>query len=309
MKFYMAPMEGITGYVYRNAYNKHYNNIDKYFTPFITNKKLSNKELNDILPEHNKNMKVVPQILTNKAEDFLAIAEELRSYAYEEVNLNLGCPSGTVVSKYKGSGFLKLPNELDSFLEEIFSRCSLKISIKTRIGYEDREEWNKLLSIYNKYPVEELIIHPRLRSDFYNNTPDMEAFSYAAQNSNSTLCYNGDIYTSSRFEDIANAYPDLDRIMLGRGILRNPELISCINKNAEYDIDKFKEFHSDILEGYKEIMSGERNTLFKMKELWHYMGTNFTNPDKYMKKIKKANRLTDYETAVNSLLKEQEIKE
>ena len=193
MKFYLAPMEGLTGFVFRNAYQKHFGNIDTYFTPFINNKKMNYKEIKDILPEHNEGMHVVPQILTNRAEDFLAIAKELGNYGYESVNLNLGCPSGTVVAKHRGAGFLAVPEELDHFLEEIFAECPLRISVKTRVGVNDAGEWEHLLSIYEKYPMEELIIHPRVQKDFYNNTPDMEAFLYAVENSRHTLCYNGDI--------------------------------------------------------------------------------------------------------------------
>ena len=167
MKFYLAPMEGLTGFVFRNAYQKHFGNIDTYFTPFINNKKMNYKEIKDILPEHNEGMHVVPQILTNRAEDFLAIAKELGNYGYESVNLNLGCPSGTVVAKHRGAGFLAVPEELDHFLEEIFAECPLRISVKTRVGVNDAGEWEHLLSIYEKYPMEELIIHPRVQKDFY----------------------------------------------------------------------------------------------------------------------------------------------
>ena len=188
MKFYLAPMEGLTGFVFRNAYQKHFGDIDTYFTPFINNKKMNYKEIKDILPEHNKGMHVVPQILTNRAEDFLAIAKELGNYGYESVNLNLGCPSGTVVTKHRGAGFLAVPEELDHFLEEIFADCPLRISVKTRIGINDAGEWERILSIYEKYPMEDLIIHPRVQKDFYNNTPDMDAFFYMRWKTADTPC-------------------------------------------------------------------------------------------------------------------------
>ena len=162
MQFYLAPMEGLTGYVYRSAYHKYFPAADRYFTPFITNKKMSSRERNDILPEHNEGMTVIPQILTNQAEDFLSLTKELKEYSYDTVNLNLGCPSGTVVAKRRGSGLLAWPHTLDAFLDEVFSSCDCRISIKTRLGTTDTDEWETLLAIYDKYPLEELIIHPRL---------------------------------------------------------------------------------------------------------------------------------------------------
>lgn len=319
MKFYLAPMEGLTGFVFRNAYQKHFGDIDTYFTPFINNKKMNYKEIKDILPEHNKGMHVVPQILTNRAEDFLAIAKELGNYGYESVNLNLGCPSGTVVTKHRGAGFLAVPEELDHFLEEIFADCPLRISVKTRIGINDAGEWERILSIYEKYPMEELIIHPRVQKDFYNNTPDMDAFLYAVENSRHTLCYNGDICSVDDYKAWIQRMEGKDRehgsgstaqhtehMMLGRGILKNPGLVGELMGHAPITKDQFHAFHDDVLKGYLDVMSGERNTLFRMKELWFYFAKYFTEPEKYVKQIKKTQRMAEYRVIVDNLFREQE---
>ena len=167
-------------------------------------------------------MCAVPQILTNSAEDFIKTAERLQEYGYEEVNLNLGCPSKTVVSKGRGSGFLAEPDRLNAFLEEIFNETPIRISVKTRIGKESPEEWIRLLEIYNQYPMEELIIHPRIQTDFYKNTPNLEMFEYAVKNSKNPLCYNGDICTKEEYETICNRFPEVPSVMIGRGILKNP---------------------------------------------------------------------------------------
>lgn len=166
MKIYTAPLEGITGHVFRTALYHHFGGADKYFIPFIRpnqNGNFSTREKQDIMPENNLNMYPVPQILTNKAEDFLRTAEKLEAYGYKEINLNLGCPSKTVISKMRGSGFLAYPDELEQFLDEIFRKCKLEISIKTRIGKESPDEFVRLLDIYNKYQMKELIIHPRVQ--------------------------------------------------------------------------------------------------------------------------------------------------
>lgn len=309
MQIYLAPMEGLTGYVYRNAYEKNYGGIDKYFTPFLTNKKMSSRELNDILPEHNEGMQVVPQILTNRAEDFLDIAKELQAYGYQTVNLNLGCPSGTVVAKNRGAGFLALPEELDCFLEEIFEKCPIRISIKTRIGKEAPEEWERLFSIYEKYPLEELIIHPRVQKEFYKGSVHLEAIALAEERSSHALCYNGDICTVADYRRISESFPDIGKVMIGRGILKNPRLVGQIRDEAD-DMsckERLRAFHDDILTGYLAVMSGDKNTLFKMKELWVYLAEQFVNPEKYIKKIKKSQRIREYEAIVNELFHECEL--
>ena len=310
MRFYLAPMEGITGYIYRNAYEKFFHNIDKYFTPFIVPNKsrsLKTKELRDILPENNEGMNIVPQILTNDFEGFIVTARKLQQLGYNEVNLNLGCPAGTVVSKNRGSGFLALREELDKFLEEIYKIEDMKISIKTRIGKDTPEEFYKLIEIYNKYPLEELIIHPRTRQDFYGNKPNLEIFKDALSLSKSPVCYNGDIFIVENYNKLVNSFPEVDKVMLGRGVLANPGLIGDIKGNDFITKDTLKAFHDEIFNNYIELLNDDKNAMFRMKELWGYMIYMFTDNKKYAKKIKKAQKVIDYKQAVSSLFMEQEI--
>lgn len=310
MKYYLAPMEGITGHIYRNAYAKYFHNIDKYFTPFIVpnqSTSLKTKELRDMLPENNEGLYIVPQILTNDADGFITTAMKLQQLGYDEINLNLGCPAGTVVSKNRGSGFLAQRDGLDSFLDEIFKIKDMKISVKTRIGKDSPEEFYELIKIYNKYPMEELIIHPRTRQDFYGNTPNLDVFKDAISLSKNTLCYNGDIFTVEDYYKITESFPEVDKVMLGRGILANPGLMGEIKDNIYVDKKILKEFHDEIFNNYTELLKEDKNAMYRMKELWGYMSHIFTNNKKYYKKIKKAQKAKDYIEAVSNLFEEQEI--
>lgn len=310
MKYYLAPMEGITGYIYRNSYEKFFHNIDKYFTPFIVpneSRSLKTKELRDILPENNQGMNIVPQILTNDSEGFITTSRKLQQLGYNEVNLNLGCPSGTVVSKNRGSGFLAKREDLDKFLDEIFKINDMKISIKTRIGKECPEEFYELIKIYNKYPLEELIIHPRTQKDFYGNKPNLDVFNDSLTLSKNSVCYNGDIFTVDDHNKLIKTFPNVDKIMIGRGILANPGLMNEIKNNIFIDKNVLKEFHDEIFNKYREIFNEDRNAIFRMKELWGYMIYIFSDNKKYAKKIKKAQNLIDYKQGVSSLFNEQEI--
>ena len=310
MKYYLAPMEGITGYIYRNAYEKYFNNIDKYFTPFIVtnqSRSLKTKELRDVLPENNEGMNIVPQILTNDSEGFINTTNKLKQLGYKEVNLNLGCPAGTVVSKHRGSGFLAKREELDRFLDEIFKIDDMKISIKTRIGKDSPDEFYELIKIYNKYPMEELIIHPRTQKDFYGNTPNLEVFKDSLSLSKNPVCYNGDIFTASNHDKLIETFPEVETVMLGRGILANPGLMGEIKNNPNLNKEVLKEFHDEILYKYIELFNEERNAIFRMKELWGYMIYIFSDNKKYAKKIKKSQKLSEYNEAVLSLFMEREI--
>lgn len=346
MQIYYAPLEGITGYLYRNLYQEYFGTgIDKYFTPFIVPSGggyTKHKSMRDILPENNEGMPIVPQLLSNNAEDFLILAEKIKELGYEEVNLNLGCPYRTVVSKGRGSGFLGKKQELKEFLDAIFEDCDGKmdISIKTRIGMQDLGEWEEILELYNRYPMKELIIHPRLQKEFYSGTPHKEAFELALAKSKNPLCYNGDIFTKEDYLDFTKQYPQVDKIMIGRGFLVNPGLYREITGGEPMTKEEFKAFHDRLYKEYRSYMGEDRNTHFKMKELWHYMqylfvtnkadvsaavggadagkigeavgGADMAGSEtawKYIKKIRKSVKAAEYEAAVNGLLRECEIRE
>ena len=305
MKYYMAPLEGITGHIYRTTYAKYFGGIDKYFSPFISpnQKKICRtREKKDILPENNAGLYLVPQIMTNQAEMFLQTVEYLQQFGYNEVNLNLGCPAATVVSRKKGSGFLTEPKKLESFLKEIYEGTNVKISIKSRIGYESAEEFPILLSIFNQFPISELIVHPRTREDFYQNTPDMQAFSYAMDHSKNVLCYNGDIFNKEDYNHLMAQYPSLSSVMLGRGILQNPAVIASIKGEKLPKKETIKEFVTELCERYQSELYGE------MKELWYYLIQYCDADEKIAKKIKKAQRISEYEITVKELFSNYDLK-
>ena len=309
MDFYFAPMEGITGHIYRRAFHAYFPAPEKYFTPFISpdsNKILRDKEKRDILPENNEGMQVVPQIITNRADYFLMTAEHLKEkYGYKEVNLNLGCPSGTVVAKGKGSGFLSHLEELESFLEEVFEKCTVEVSVKTRIGRHDPVEWEDIFAVYQKFPIKELTVHPRIQKEFYKGTVHMDAFEHAYTQWQGKLCYNGDIFTKENFETLVEHFPKLENEMLGRGLLSDPYLVARL-KGAELPPEnerrkQLRSFHDRLFSEYKEVLSGDRNLLFKMKEFWFYLLESFEDTEKPGKKLRKCEKLSEYQSIVEEL--------
>jgi len=312
MNFYFAPMEGLTDYIYRNAHNAFFKRPDKYFAPFIVanqSKSFRTRELNDILPENNQGLILIPQLLTNNAKDFIHTSNKIKQFGYNEINLNLGCPSGTVVSKNKGSGFLSKTDELNVFFEEVFSEATTKISVKTRIGKDQPEEFYNLIEIFNKYPIEELIIHPRTQKDFYKNKPNLKIFKDALILSKTPVCYNGDIFIVQDYKEFSTDFHSVETLMIGRGLLANPGLISDIENNTKLEKKLLKDFHDKIYEDYKGILLEDRIVLFRMKELWFHMISMFSDNEKYAKKIRRTESLYDYDEAVSSLFREQDILE
>lgn len=310
-KLYLAPMEEVTGYVFRNVFARHYKGVDKFFTPFITpdqNNLLKTREGRELHPSHNNGLYVVPQILTNNYEHFNNIIPLIKDLGYEEINLNFGCPSNTVAKKFKGSGILRDLDLLDRFLDGVFRvNTDIKISVKTRLGYDTAEYFDEVVNIYNKYPLYELIIHPRIQKDFYKGEPRMECFEMAARKSCASLCYNGNIFTKEDAFNIENKYPNIDSIMIGRGAIMNLTLfeeISNLNSGiGETTNLRLKKFLDDLYETYCAEYSVQ-DALFKMKEIWSYLINSFPDKDKDIKTIRKTREPAEYKAAVRSILKE-----
>ncbi|MCR5281917.1 MAG: tRNA-dihydrouridine synthase family protein [Lachnospiraceae bacterium] len=324
MSVYFAPMEGITGRLFRSSFEEVFpHTIDKYFSPFIASgvtKGVAGKDLKELSPDQNKGFVLVPQLLTNDSRDFANTAKTLQGMGYDEINLNLGCPSKTVVSKKRGSGMLEDPERLEAFLEEAFSfsdQNGIRLSLKTRLGSASDEEFVRLLSIYDCYPVHELIIHLRVRTDYYKLPLRPGWFDFAAKNSKLKLVYNGDIQSRREMEQIQKTYPAAD-VMIGRGFLMRPWMLEesasgepgeILGRENPGAFRKFWQFHDRLYQRYKEEMPGERAVLFKCKELWFYMAQSFDTASedrgrenkKAMKAIKKSQYLSDYEGAIEIL--------
>ncbi len=305
MDLYFAPLEGVTTYTLRNTHFNFFGGCTNYFAPFITpteNDRISEKNLRDILPENNSDVNLKIQALCNHAPSFLDFAQKVKEYGYDEININFGCPSSTVVKKGRGAGLLKQKDILDRFLYEIFEKTDMKISIKTRAGYFDSEdEIEDLINIYNKYPLSCLIIHPRSREDYYKGKVHMEAFKKAYLLSNNPLCYNGDILTVQDFLKIKNEFPKLHSIMIGRGAIKNPALFREINGGKKLTKDELILYTKKLAENYYEILNSDTYTLHKLKEIWTYIMQEFDHDKKTWKAIKKANRVSDLLFAIEQL--------
>ena len=277
---YLAPMEEITGYVFRNALSGHFGCVDRFYTPFISpdNRIMKTRAARELLPDNNKGLNVIPQLLTNSSELFNKAADLIANMGYDEININFGCPSNTVAAKFKGSGILRDPYLMDRFLDGVFDGkdCILKrfpgfrISVKSRVGYNDTSDLPKVLEVLNRYPICELIVHPRIKKDIYSGTPRMEAFDYTVRNSKAPVSYNGDIRSQSDCKRISDQYKDnITGIMIGRAAVADPGIFRRIRTGSATTKQELYDFLYDIYETYKNDYSPE-NALSKMKEVWTY---------------------------------------
>ena len=300
MRYYFAPMEGLTDSIYRRLHHKYFGGIDRYYMPFISptiHRTLTHKEDRELPMADSVDFCAIPQILTKIPEDFLWAAQVCADRGYTEVNLNVGCPSGTVVSKGKGSGMLRSPAELDAFLEAIFKDSPLPISVKTRLGLENPEDFVPLLEVFNRYPIKELTVHPRVRKDFYKEPVREEWFRYAYENSKNPLCYNGNIMTKDQADAVSAQYSGVDAVMIGRALIADPGML-CGGTTAE----ALEGFLGELTEEYIREFGSARNAMFRLKENWGFLRHRFENSDKLWKQLRKTTDIHEYNAITAQIL-------
>ncbi|MBQ6997733.1 MAG: tRNA-dihydrouridine synthase family protein [Oscillospiraceae bacterium] len=285
-------MEGITDSIFRRVHHRYFGGVDRYYMPFLSptvHRTLTHKEDRELPMADSEAFCAVPQVLTRVADDFLWSAQICADRGYGEVNLNLGCPSGTVVSKGKGSGMLRDPGVLDAFLEEIFSSSPLPVSVKTRLGLEDPAEFPALLDVFNRYPIQELTVHPRVRKQFYDGGIFEDSFAYAVQSSKNPLCFNGDILSPADADRISQKYPQVDAVMIGRALVGNPGMLV-----GGTDVAALEKFHNALLDTYTDAFGSSRNAMFRLKENWHFLITHFADSEKLWKRLRKTTDLDEF---------------
>ena len=304
MQWEAAPLEGVTNDIWRRCQGRLFAPADRYYTPFLSptaSRHFTHRELNEILPEHNEGLTVIPQLIGHDAEDFLWAAGELRAMGYREVNLNLGCPSGTVTAKKKGAGLLGEPALLTRLLDGIFDRTPVAVSIKTRIGLQSPDEWEALLRLFERYPLCELIVHARTRDQQYRGAPHIAAWELAENTSSLPLCYNGDLFDRPSAESFASAHPQARSAMLGRGLIANPNLIGELRGGPALTREALQIFHDELYAACRERIVYEKPLLLHMKELWFYLGCCLDGADRPLKLLRKSRTAAEYESAVRSL--------
>ena len=304
MKIYFAPMEGVTDVIYRRVHHACFPGLDKYYIPFISPTQhltFTSREQAAVSPALNAGIPAVPQILTKNAEHFIHTARALHEAGYDEINLNLGCPSGTVTAKGKGSGMLRDLSVLAAFLDEIFAAAPCAISVKTRIGYDSVDEWPALLELFSRYPISELTVHPRTRRELYGGSPHREAFALALESAPFPCVYNGDLRTKADCAALMRDYPDTAALMIGRGLVSNPALGREVMGGAPLSREDLVSFHDRLLAAYLEAWP-KNAVIGHMHEIMKHVAAQFSDTQKPVKALRKATTLEAYEDAARRLL-------
>lgn len=307
---YFSPLQGITDYKFRNSYIKYFGEIDKFFSPYIRlsgKKEIKKSQLRDVLPENNKDIPLIPQIMVNSSEDFIYLANMLSDYGYNEINWNLGCPFPMVTNRTLGSGLLKFPNIIDSVLSDSLKNISAKVSVKLRLGLTQIDEIDKIIPILNNHNLTEVIIHPRIAKQLYKGEVSLDKFKEIIKLSSHKIIYNGDIISLDYYKKNIELITEIDDIMIGRGLVSNPFLSEEIKTNITFSSEEkkqiFRNFHDTLLFEVENSLSGDSHVLSKMINYWEYFSLFFDNSRKVFKIIKKTKSLNKYHRNVNEIFK------
>ncbi|MFK5958122.1 MAG: tRNA-dihydrouridine synthase family protein [Lutibacter sp.] len=304
-----SPLQGFTDFRFRNAFNNLFGGIDTFYSPYIRlNGKRTIKPAyqRDILPENNVDLDVIPQIITNNADEFLFVANYVQQLGYKELNWNLGCPYPMVTKCGMGSGLINDRAKINEILTKVHLKSDIIVSMKMRLGYENSEEILKVLPVLDTFPLKNIAIHARIGKQLYKGGVDLNAFQQCIETTKHKLYYNGDITSVAKFHKMQELFPTIDHWMIGRGLISDPFLPSMIKNNTtkypENKLELFSEFHNTLYQQYGESLFGTNHLLLKMYHLWEYFSIQFSNPRKTLKKIKKAKNIRAYEAAVKEIL-------
>ena len=305
-----SPLQGFTDFRFRNAFHKHFGGIDTFYSPYI---KLNGKMVikgsyqRDIFPENNTTLEVIPQIITNDADEFLFVAKYVRELGYKELNWNLGCPYPMVAKCGMGSGLISNTSQIEHILKRVHNETDIVVSMKMRMGYENPTEILDVFPILEQYPIKNIAIHARIGKQLYKGGVDLEAFQKCLDTSKQKIYYNGDITSVTKFNELQERFPSIEHWMIGRGLIADPFLPSMIKNNTtEYPknrLEIFEAFHDEIYREYDAYLQGPTPIRMKMLGFWEYFSESFSNPQKTFKKIKKAGNSKNYEAAVKEIFK------
>jgi tRNA-dihydrouridine synthase B len=304
-RLYMAPIRGVTDHLFRTAFTDHFGGFDLAIAPFISSKRdhtFKTKYVKDVLPENNIALPVIPQILSNVAQDFTALANYLFDLGHGSINWNLGCPSRTVTSKKRGAGMLPHTDLIRTFLDDAFSGIKGKISVKLRLGWTSADDIFRLLPVLNQYPMEAVIIHPRTGIQQYEDEADLSAFERCLSSLKHPVVYNGDIRTYDDFKRLSHRFKGIRQWMIGRGCLADPFLPTVIRSGDTKVPDRIqtmKRFHDDLFEKYSRVLHGPSHLLNRMKGIWRYLSFSLKGSEKHTKKIYKTQKPDQYMDLVN----------
>ncbi len=335
ISIYLAPFQGITLHTYRRIYAKHFKGVTRYFTPFFakidTDVKISDRKEKELQHIEIPGTQVVPQILSKDAAEILRFAHICQIRGFKELNWNLGCPHPQVADKRRGSGMLPFPDMIDTILNDVFSRIEIKFSVKCRLGYMNPDEILALVPVFNRYPISEITIHGRIGKQLYGGLADQAKVAELAALLDVPVVHNGDIMNVTDYAEAKTLMPDIDKWMIGRGILcdpflperllkftaqpselrditigqcdimeRRPAGMSELKSTAEYR-DRLQRFLDDLYFGYRRDMNDRLSILNILKEYWDYLADWFPHPDAVLRHIKKTRTFDEYEDGVKRI--------
>jgi len=304
-----SPLQGFTDFRFRNAFHHYFGGIDTFYSPYI---RLDGKFVikpnyeTDILPKNNNTLEVIPQIMTNDADEFIYVVKFIQQYGYKELNWNLGCAYPMVVNRCMGSGLIAEPQRIKHILERVHAETDIIVSMKMRMGYHHAQEILEVLPILDKFPLKNLAIHARIGKQLYKGGVDLESFQCSLDATKHKMYYNGDITSVGTYRELKRRFPSIDHWMIGRGILADPFLAQMIREDTEEypedALEVFFKYHDTLLDEFTVKLKGEKQIIQKMGSYWEYLQHGWLiDETRIIKKLRKSKTLDEYSKHLDQL--------
>jgi tRNA-dihydrouridine synthase B len=303
----LAPFQGITDFRFRRVFFQVFPGYDKAYAPFIKAiaGPFSASHLRDLLDPPPEGVAIVPQVICNEAEALAGTAARVADLGYGEINVNMGCPFPMVANKKRGSGILPHPDLIDRMLDGALPRCPVPVSVKLRLGRFAAEEMLAVLGVLNRYPLEEIVLHPRTGVQLYGGSADLGRFGEFLSLSRIPVAYNGDILSREDWAERAKTFPSVKHWCLGRGALRNPFLAAEIRGEAPAGAERIAavaRFHDAYYGIQVERIGRNKQLLDIMKAVWQYLAHSLPEPEEFLLEVRRVKTVDRYRAAVDRAL-------
>ena len=303
---HFAPLQGYTDDVYRRLHHQLVGGVDFYYTPFVRLEHgvPRSKDLRDILPTHNEDVPVVPQIIAANVQEFRTLTDLIVENGYRRIDLNMGCPFPLQAKHGRGCGLLAKTDDITAMFAEMKQHLEVQFSIKLRLGWDDSTVAQRLLPLINEAPIMQVALHPRIGTQGYKGTTDVEAFVAFAAECKKPLIYNGDLTSPEEVLQMQERFPQLTGIMVGRGLLARPSLGAELREQREWArherIALLHRLHDALHAHYARIIPGEAQLHQKLRTFWDYLEPEVGR--KPFKAVHKAGNLRNYLRAVAEIV-------
>jgi tRNA-dihydrouridine synthase B len=294
----LAPMQDVTTLEFMRVIAR-YGGPDVYWTEYfrVHGDSRPEKWILKSITENPTGRPIVAQLIGNDIPSLVRTAKELQQYPIAAIDLNLGCPAPIVYRKCAGGGLLREPERIDAILGALREAVTIPFTVKTRIGFASPAEFDTLLPLFVKHPIDLLTVHGRTVAQMYQPGVRYDLIAQAARELRCPVFANGNIHSAEQAFTLV-AETGACGLMIGRGAIRNPWLFDQIRarfRGKKIKLPTGRDLLAYIRELWEsEITPGVRESaqVQRMKKFMNFIGDGVD--EKFLHQIRRVTSTADF---------------